>query len=118
MFLDSIGVIFGFLSNQQISEGIMEFKARVEAASDDSVSYITDTVDVSQTAHAPEHVKVSCVRYIISDWVYTPLMHTHTQEVMFISTDQFDVVADIITCNVDSKLILLHTNTIWITVWL
>ena len=49
LFLDSIGVIFGFLSNQQISEGITRFKTRVVEASDDSVNYITDTVDVSQT---------------------------------------------------------------------
>ena len=43
----SIGVIFGFVSNQQISDGIGGLENAVDSAVQDGINYINDTANVS-----------------------------------------------------------------------
>ena len=43
----SIGVIFGFVSNQQISDGIGGLEDTVDSAIQDGINYINDTANVS-----------------------------------------------------------------------
>lgn len=44
----SIGIVFGFLGNQKISDSIRGFENTADSALQDGVNYLNDTINVSE----------------------------------------------------------------------
>ena len=91
----SLGVVFGFVSNQKVSISVSSLENTASSALQDGVNYLNDTLNVREKEGRKGGREKKKSRY--HSFFFFGL-----QQVTFIATDQFSVATDRIADNIQS----------------
>ena len=103
----SLGVVFGFLSNQKFSDSIGGFENTASSALQDGVNYLNDTLNVREKGgrEGGREGRKERGKRRVRDSEKKYRLFFILQQVTFIATDQFNVAADRIVDDIQSKYV-------------